>query len=177
VDRWWSGEGPEPSADVRAGFDLFAGKARCARCHYLPLTTGVVPGKFTEQEFTVIGVPADSTGGSLDPDLGRYEVTHLAQDKHAFKAPGLRGVARTAPYMHNGAFSTLAQVVRFYNQGGGRGLGLDVPNQAPEVRPIHLTLREEAQLVRFLEALSDDPATIAVAPAHVPSGLPSGGDY
>lgn len=177
VDRWWSGATESVPAEVRAGFNLFAGKAQCSRCHFLPLTTSVVPGRFTEQEFTVIGVPSDSTGVALDPDPGRYEVTRNAADQHAFKAPSLRGIARSAPYMHNGAFATLAQVVRFYNQGGGRGLALDVPNQAPEVRPLHLTPEEEAAIVRFLEALSDDPATIAEAPARVPSGLQVGGKY
>ena len=156
--------------------NLFAGKARCSRCHFLPLTTSVIPGSFTRQEFTVIGVPSDSSGSRLDPDLGRFLVTRRDEDRHAFKAPSLRGIARSAPYMHNGAFATLEQVVRFYNRGGGRGLGLDVPNQAPEVRPLHLTVAEEQALVRFLEALSDDSALVT-APAHVPSGLKVGGAY
>jgi cytochrome c peroxidase len=176
VDRWWSGESDEVPADVRHGMDLFAGKARCSRCHFLPLTTSVVPGDFTVQEFTVIGVPRDSSGTHLDPDPGRFAVTNRDLDRHAFKAPSLRGIAHSAPYMHNGAFATLEQVVRFYNQGGGRGLGLDVPNQAPEVRPLRLTIAEERALVSFLKALSDDTALVAV-PAHVPSGLKVGGEY
>jgi cytochrome c peroxidase len=176
VDRWWRGERDVVREDVRRGMNLFAGAAQCSRCHFLPLTTSVVPGSFTEQEFTVIGVPSDSSGARLDGDPGRYAITRRAADLRAFKAPSLRGVARSAPYMHNGAFATLAQVVRFYNQGGGRGLGLDVPNQAPEVRPLHLSEADERALVRFLEALSDDP-TVVAAPAHVPSGLRVGGDY
>ncbi|HYR69724.1 MAG TPA: cytochrome c peroxidase [Candidatus Dormibacteraeota bacterium] len=178
ADRWWQGKIPEESVPVEArrGFDLFAGKAQCSRCHFLPLTTSVVPGAFAAQEFTVIGVPADPQGRALDPDPGRYAVTRDAVDRHAFKAPSLRNIARSAPYMHNGVFQTLDQVVRFYNQGGGKGLGLDIPNQAPEVRPLHLTLAEERALVRFLESLSDDPATVE-PPAHVPSGLPVGGRY
>jgi cytochrome c peroxidase len=176
VDRWWRGECDSVPAEVRLGMDLFAGKARCSRCHFLPLTTTVIPGDFREQEFTVIGVPSDSNGTRLDPDPGRFAVTGRADDLHAFKAPSLRGIAFSAPYMHNGAFATLDQVVRFYNRGGGRGLGLDVPNQAPEIRPLHLTLAEEQALVRFLEALSDDPVIVA-EPAHVPSGLQVGGAY
>ncbi len=178
VDRWWRREIPEAAvpAEVRRGFDLFAGRAQCSRCHFLPLTTSVVPGNFSSQEFTVIGVPADSTGRALDPDLGHYEVTQSVSDRHAFKAPSLRGIAHSAPYMHNGAFQTLEQVVRFYNQGGGRGLGLNVPNQAPEVRPLHLSFQDEAAIVRFLEALSDDSTTAAI-PSHVPSGLTPGGQY
>ncbi|HLQ65943.1 MAG TPA: cytochrome c peroxidase [Candidatus Limnocylindrales bacterium] len=176
VDRWWRGESDAVPAEVRRGMDLFAGKARCSRCHFLPLTTSVVPGAFDEQEFTVIGVPYDSAGTALDPDLGRFIITRRPQDRRAFKAPSLRGIALSAPYMHNGVFATLEQVVRFYNRGGGRGLGLDVPNQAPEVRPLHLTLEEEHALVSFLKALSDDSALV-VAPAHVPSGLKVGGAY
>ncbi len=178
VDRWWRRETPDPAVprEVRQGFNLFAGKAQCSRCHFLPLTTSVLPGDFAEQEFTVIGVPADSAGGTLDPDRGRYAVTRSPLDRHAFKAPSLRHIARSAPYMHNGAFATLEQVVRFYNQGGGRGLGLDVPNQAAEVRPLHLTPEEERALVRFLEALSDDPIAFD-PPSRVPSGLKPGGRY
>jgi len=181
ADRWWRGEiaTDDVPADVREGFQLFAGKAQCSRCHYLPLTTSVTPGEFREQEFNVIGVPRDSSSTTLDPDLGRYAVTGLDADRHAFKAPSLRNVAHTAPYMHNGAFATLDQVVRFYNRGGGRGLGFDLPNQSPELHPLHLTEHEEHALVRFLEALSDDPAALAATspPAHVPSGLKSGGSY
>jgi cytochrome c peroxidase len=178
ADRWWRGEIPSAAvpADVRKGFDLFAGKAQCSRCHFLPLTTSVIPGSFVEQEFTVIGVPADSSGRAMDSDLGRYKITKNPSDLHAFKAPSLRNVAHTAPYMHNGAFQTLDQVVRFYNQGGGNGQGYEVTDQAPEVRPLHLTQDEERAIVRFLEALSDDPATVG-APARVPSGLDVGGRY
>ena len=181
VDRWWRGEiaTTDMPADVREGFQLFAGKAQCSRCHYLPLTTSVTPGEFREQEFNVIGVPLDSTGTALDPDLGRYVVTRLDADRHAFQAPSLRNIAHTAPYMHNGAFATLDEVVRFYNRGGGRGLGFDLPNQSPEVHPLHLTEHEEHALVRFLEALSDDPAALAAVspPPRVPSGLKPGGEY
>ena len=178
ADRWWRGEIADESmpAEARRGFDLFAGKAQCSRCHFLPLTTSVVPGTFASQEFTVIGVPADSLERELDPDPGRYAVTKNAADRHAFKAPSLRNIARSAPYMHNGVFRTLDQVVRFYNQGGGRGLGFDIPNQAAEVRPLHLTSAEERAIVRFLETLSDDPTTVK-PPARVPSGLPVGGQY
>ena len=180
VDRWWRGEIASSSVpeDVREGFNLFAGKARCSRCHFVPVTTSVIPGDFKEQEFTVIGVPGDPAGRSLDPDPGRYAITHDPADLRAFKAPSLRGIARSAPYMHNGVFQTLDEVVRFYNRGGGRGLGLSVPNQAPEVAPLHLTEREERALVRFLEALSDDPALAEItAPDRVPSGLTPGGKY
>ena len=178
VDRWWRREISEDAMPVEArrGFDLFAGRAQCSRCHFLPLTTSVVPGTFSSQEFTVLGVPADSSGLALDSDPGLFAITHREADRHAFKAPSLRGIAHSAPYMHNGAFQTLDQVVRFYNRGGGRGLGLDVPNQAPEVRPLHLSRDEEAAIVRFLGALSDDPAT-ATTPARVPSGLTPGGQY
>jgi cytochrome c peroxidase len=135
-----------------------------------------MPGDFSTQEFTVLGVPSDSTGRALDLDTGLYAVTGSPADRSAFKAPSLRNIAHSPPYMHNGAFQTLEQVVRFYNQGGGQGLGLEVPNQAPEVRPLHLSQEEERAIVRFLEALSDDPTTVE-SPARVPSGLEVGGRY
>jgi cytochrome c peroxidase len=154
-----------------AGLRSLAGKAQCSRCHFLPLTTSVVPGAFAAQEFTVIGVPADPEGHALDPDPGRYAVTRDAADRHAFKAPSLRNIARSAPYMHNGVFQTLDQVVRFYNQGGGRGLGLDVANQAPD-SPAPSDDRGRARP----SASSNRSRLIRPRPpAHVPSGLQSAG--
>ena len=70
--------------------------------------------------------------------------------------PGLRNVGRTAPYFHNGRYATLEQVIDFYDRGGGLGLGLDVPNQDPEVRPLHLSPAEKRVLLLFLRQALDD---------------------
>jgi cytochrome c peroxidase len=74
----------------------------------------------------------------------------------AFRVPTVRNAGRTAPYFHHGAYATLEEVVDFYDRGGGRGLGLDVPNQDPEVRPLHLTAEERRALVAFMRDALDD---------------------
>lgn len=142
------------SAAIR-GFNLYAGKARCATCHFLPLTNGTVPPTFQDSEAEVLGVPTRPGSHRLDPDLGRYELNELAPLRHAFKTPTLRNVALTAPYMHNGQYQTLDDVLDFYNQGGGLGLGIAVENQTLPPDKLHLTKQELADLKEFLLALTD----------------------
>jgi cytochrome c peroxidase len=84
-------------------------------------------------------------------DQGRYGVTSDEKDKGAFKTPTLRNVAGTAPYMHDGSLKTLQQVVDFYIGGGNSSPYLD-----PEIRKIHLTLRDREDLVEFLESLTGE---------------------
>ncbi|MEJ7659359.1 MAG: hypothetical protein WKG07_06905 [Hymenobacter sp.] len=72
-----------------------------------------------DSEAEVLGVPTRPDSRRLDPDLGRYALTALEPLRHAFKTPTLRNVALTAPYMHNGQYQTLEEVLDFYNQGGG----------------------------------------------------------
>jgi cytochrome c peroxidase len=155
IDRFdETGEGLSP--DARAGLDVFAGKGRCARCHVPPVFGGSRPPDFTVPVFSVLGVPAAPGGHALDPDPGRGGVTHRPQDDHAFKTPTLRNVAATAPYFHNGRWSSLEDVVDFYDRGGGRAVGVDVPNQDPDVRPLHLSAEEKRVVLVFLrEGLSD----------------------
>ena len=136
LDRYLRGEaGATLSPAARRGFNLFAGPARCATCHFLPLTNGTAPPTFQDSEAEVLGVPERPGSTRLDPDLGRYAHTRLDPLRHAFKTPTLRNVALTAPYMHNGQYQTLEEVLDFYNQGGGRGLGVAVANQTPAPRP------------------------------------------
>jgi cytochrome c peroxidase len=92
-----------------------------------------------------------------------------------FKTPGLRNVERTAPYMHNGVFKTLEEVVDFYNDGGGVGRGLEVQGQDFRVTKLDLTDQQKRDLISFLKALNDLAAPPAM-PAAVPSGLPVAGD-
>ncbi|HEX8507574.1 MAG TPA: cytochrome c peroxidase [Hymenobacter sp.] len=143
------------SAPEVAGFNLFIGKARCATCHFVPLLNGTAPPNFTDSEAEVLGVPATLAARRLDPDLGRYAHTQLAPLRHAFKTPTLRNVALTAPYMHNGAYQTLEQVVDFYNEGGGAGLGLSVPTQTLPADKLHLSPTEKRHLLAFLRTLTD----------------------
>jgi len=79
--------------------------------------------------------------------------------------------------MHNGVFQTLEDVVAFYNDGGGVGRGLNVPNQSEFVKPLGLTTEEQAQLVAFLQAMSPETPNHHTIPTSVPSGLSIGGVF
>lgn len=163
LDRFARGDEGALSAEDRAGFDVFAGKGRCARCHVPPLFGGSQPPDFATAVYSVLGVPETEAGKKVDPDRGRAAVTRREIDHGAFKTPTVRNIGRTAPYFHNGAFATLEAVIDFYDKGGGKGLGLAVDNQDPDVVPLKLTEGEKRDLLRFLrvglaDALSGAPA-------------------
>ena len=105
------------------GFNLFMGKAKCATCHFMPLFSGNFPPGYKQMESEVIGVPVSSSDSQIDLDPGRYDIVKMESFRHAFKIPTIRNAALTAPYMHNGVFSTLEKVLEFYNRGGGVGSG------------------------------------------------------
>ena len=156
IDRLARGDAAALTTEQQRGLDVFAGKGRCARCHVPPLFGGSRPTDFAVPVFAAIGVPETPAGRALDPDRGRALVPHRADGEHAFKTPTVRDVAKTAPYFHNGRFPRLEDVISFYDKGGGRGLGLDVKNQDPDVRPLSLTPEETRALLVFLrEALLD----------------------
>ncbi|MFV5691280.1 cytochrome-c peroxidase [Flavobacterium sp. LT1R49] len=139
--------------DEIAGFNLFTGKAKCATCHFIPLTNGTVPPSFVKSESEVLGVP-DATK-KMDADLGKFELTKAKIHRNSFKTPTLRNVALTAPYMHNGVFKTLEEVIDFYNEGGGNGLGFNLPNQTLPEDKLNLTDLEKQQLILFMKTLTD----------------------
>jgi cytochrome c peroxidase len=156
LDRYVRGQaGATLSPAAQRGFNLYAGRARCATCHFLPLTNGTAPPTFQDSEAEVLGVPTRPGHRQLDPDLGRYALTRLAPLRHAFKTPTLRNVALTAPYMHNGQFRTLDEVIAFYNEGGGVGQGIKTENQTLPPDKLHLTTRDVADLKAFLLTLTD----------------------
>jgi cytochrome c peroxidase len=132
------------------GFDVFAGKGRCTRCHVPPTFAGSRPPDFAVPVYGVLGLPAHDDRNKLDGDLGRGALTRVPAQERAFKTPTLRNLALTAPYMHNGVFATLDEVVDFYDRGGGTGAGLAVPNQDPDVRKLELTAAERQALLVFL---------------------------
>lgn len=154
-DRYMRGEDAALSAGERRGFNLFMGKAACGACHFAPLFNGTVPPTFLEAEVEVLGTPAASDGTRVDTDPGRLAVYGIEIHRHAFKTPTVRNAQLTAPYMHNGVYATLEEVIDFYDAGGGAGLGLDVPNQTLPADSLRLTAREKADLVAFLLALTD----------------------
>ncbi|QES90855.1 cytochrome-c peroxidase [Rhizosphaericola mali] len=152
------------SAEIK-GFNIFMGKAQCATCHYLPLFSGVVPPKFINMDAEVIGVPSISDRKKVDPDLGLYNylldnlypVSQLEDFKYAFKTTSIRNVSKSAPYMHNGVFQTIDEVLDFYNKGGGVGLGFNLPNQTLSAVPLNLTPSEILDLKAFIFSLDSLP--------------------
>ncbi|MEO5945601.1 MAG: cytochrome C peroxidase, partial [Chitinophagaceae bacterium] len=91
----------------------------------------------------------------LDDDLGKYNFTKSIVHKHAFKTPTLRNIELTAPYMHNGVFRTLEQVMKFYNKGGGDGLHIAPDNQTLPPEKLNLSKKEIADIICFMKSLTD----------------------
>jgi cytochrome c peroxidase len=173
-DRYMRGDPAAVDAEAIRGFNLFMGKAKCATCHFPPLFNGTVPPEYEISEKEIIGVPdrADFAHARLDADPGRYDVSAVPGNRHAFKTPTVRNTALTAPYMHNGVFATLEQVVEFYDRGGGAGLGFDLPNQTLPFDSLGLSAPEKKALVAFMRALTDTAGM-----TYVPGKLPAFPDH
>lgn len=157
-DRYMRGERNAMNAEQIRGFNLFAGKAQCATCHFIPLFSGAVPPLYQKMESEVLGVPAnaDTLQPVMDSDSGKYLLYGIPHQLYAFKTVSLRNVAQTAPYMHNGVYTSLEEVIDFYDRGGGAGLGFDLPNQTLSAGRLQLSHAEKKALVAFLGALTDD---------------------
>ncbi len=171
-DQYVRGEIDTLDTQVQQGFNLFMGKAACGTCHFAPTFSGNVPPVYHESESEVLGVPAspDTLHPILDTDRGRYYGAlkeHAPFYEHSFKTTTVRNVALSAPYMHNGVYETLEEVVDFYNRGGGAGLGLEVPNQTLSPDPLHLTTQEKQQLIAFMQSLTDT-THLNVVPESLP---------
>lgn len=168
-DQYMRGEKTEISEEVKRGFNLFMGKAQCGTCHFAPVFNGTVPPHFIETEAEVLGVTAtaDFTNPALDEDLGRYNLRRSPIYRNSFKTSTVRNAALTAPYMHNGVYKSLEEVMDFYNKGGGGGLGLDVPNQTLSSDPLNLKQEEIKDIISFIHALTDTSGLTSV-PASLP---------
>ena len=156
-DKYMRREQKEIQPEVLRGFNLFMGKAKCGTCHFAPVFNGTLPPDFTNTETEVLGVTQSSDFNKpiLDGDVGRYVIAAIDDHRNSFKTPTLRNIALTAPYMHNGAFKTLEEVMEFYNKGGGKGLGLDVPNQTLPSDPLNLNKQEIKDIIAFMKSLTD----------------------
>ncbi|MDX1378222.1 MAG: cytochrome c peroxidase, partial [Anaerolineales bacterium] len=156
-DKYAAGQFDALTGQQRRGLDLFrSASTRCFECHAAPT--------FGNDNFFVTGVP-DLDG--QPHDAGRAAVSDDGKDG-AFKAPSLRNVALSAPYMHNGVFDTLEEVIDFYAKGGGAERGIAVDRQ---IVPFELSAQEREDLITFLFALTDE-SNMPEVPASVPSGLP-----
>jgi len=147
-DRFRAGRTSALTAQQKEGLALFTGRAGCSACHTPPL--------LTDSRFHVLGVPQV---GPATSDPGRFAATGDERDRGAFRTPTLRNVALTGPYMHDGVFSTLEEVVGFYEAGGG-----NAPDSSPRLTPFTLTAEERAALVAYLQSLTDGASTRATPP-------------
>ncbi|WP_419902475.1 cytochrome-c peroxidase [Kiloniella sp.] len=173
-DRYMDGDDTALTQDEQLGLTLFSGKAGCRGCHKGPL--------LSDEKYYNIGVPAawlwEEEGmaqitfryellakGVTEPlyrwtkdDPGHYFITKQKADLGKFRTPSLRYTKYTAPYMHNGAFTTLDQVIDFYNAGGG--VNEFGANKTPLLKPLGLTGTEKGYLKAFLLSLSGEPLEI-----------------
>jgi cytochrome c peroxidase len=134
-DHFIQGDATALSNEAIKGGKLFYGKAACVQCH-----SGVL--------LTDFGFANNGTAIVDSTDYGRELLTNESGDRYVFKVPSLRRVQITAPYMHDGSVSTLADVVEQYNTGGANHSYTD-----SRIEPLGLSVSEKAQLVAFLEAL------------------------
>ncbi|HVX48825.1 MAG TPA: cytochrome c peroxidase [Chitinophagaceae bacterium] len=155
-DRYMRGDLKALNNSEVAGFNLFMGKAKCGTCHFMPLFNGVIPPSYTNEEPEVIGVPADLDSKAIDTDTGVYKIIKAPFYLHAFKTPTLRNTAHTAPYMHNGAFAALKDVLNFYNAGGGTGRGINVSNQTLAKDSLRLSNTDIDNIIAFINSLSSN---------------------
>lgn len=175
-DRYMKGDKKALSEAALRGKALYEGKANCISCHNGPLAA--------DQKFYSLGVPENEVFKTeplyqithrwehyqkgitekgyrgADLDMGLYYQTKNPKDIGKFRTPSLRELKYTAPYMHNGIFYTLDEVVDFYNVGGGT----TGPNKSPLIKPLGLSDAEKKDLVAFLEALSMDKPLLVEQP-------------
>jgi len=175
-DRFMKGDPKALTAEAKRGLALFQGKTGCIQCHNGPLLSdesyhnlGVPRNPVFEEDplrqitlryqHLIRGVP-EKVYRTADRDLGLYYTTKQEQDKGKFRTPSLRELQYTAPYMHNGVFFTLEEVIDFYDKGGG-----DDPGKSALLRPLRLTEQEKKDLLAFLLALSSDKPLVIPPPA------------
>lgn len=177
-DRYMKGDKNALSPLAKKGLEIFQGKAACIQCHNGPF--------FSDEDYHNLGLPknpafeedplrqitlryqhvirgvSEEIYRKADRDLGLYYTTKRNEDMGRFRTPSLRELKFTAPYMHNGVFFTLEEVIDFYDQGGGED-----PNKSKLMKPLRLTEEEKKALLAFLESLSSDEP-IMVEPPTLP---------
>jgi cytochrome c peroxidase len=142
-DRWKFYQDPRAVSDAaRRGFIVFNKKGKCIQCHF--------GSNFASDEFRNIGL---FNGHELN-DSGRATISGNLQDAGKFKIAPLRNVAVTAPYMHNGIFKTLKEVIEFYNNPG-KIVPDAINRDSLLAKPLGLTEKEKTDLESFLISLTD----------------------
>ncbi len=142
-DKYMNDDTTAISASAKRGQKIFNVKGKCFDCHFGP--------DFTRDDFKNIGL---YNGKELN-DVGRYGVTKDSADIGKFKVPGLRNIAVTGPYMHNGMFKTLTEVIDYYNEPQKFVKGI-INMDTIMLTPINLTAQDKADLLEFLKTLTDE---------------------
>jgi cytochrome c peroxidase len=150
-DRFTAGDKHALSAAARRGLDIFERSGECSECH-----SGF---NFSDEKFASLGIGPD---GRI-PDLGLAEISMKRRDEGKFKVPTLREVVHTGPYMHDGRFRTLDEVLEFYRKGGKPGARLD-----SRIAPFFLDEAAKANLMEFLQSLSGEGWQQIKAPEKLP---------
>ncbi len=164
------------------GFNIFMSKAQCATCHFVPQFNGVKP-PYINTEFEVLGVPVDKNYSAISPDSGRAKINPVAQTMNAFRTGSIRNAAFTKPYMHNGIFNSIDEVISFYDAGGATGKGLPVRNQTLSGDSLKLSKLEKEELTAFLHSLNENikfeaaPSTLPVSKNNSLNDRKVGGEY
>jgi cytochrome c peroxidase len=170
------------SDEAKRGFNLFMSRAKCATCHFVPNFNGVKP-PYIGSEFEVLGTPADTSFKGLSSDKGRYMINKAPETLHAFRTGSIRNAEYTKPYMHNGVFKSLEEVIDFYDAGGGQGKKLIVDNQTLPGDSLHLTKNEKQELLAFIYSLNEDiifeepPASLPLSTNKALNNRKPGGEY
>lgn len=142
-DRYMQGDDKTLlNASEQRGHDIFLEKGKCFDCHFSP--------DFTTDEYHSIGL---YNGKDLN-DEGRSKISKDPKDIGKFKVPGLRNIAITAPYMHNGQFKTLEEVVDYYNAPDAF-VKNSINKDSLLMKPLNLTEAEKKDLVAYLKTLTD----------------------
>ena len=174
-DRYMRGDESALLEEAKLGMELFQGKAGCIECHNGPFLTdekyhnlGVPENPVFEEdplrqitfrfEQYAKGVP-EEIYRTTKTDLGLYYRMKRKEDMGKFRTPTLRYLVYTPPYMHNGVFFTLDEVIDFYDQGGGADpieANFGLTTKTDRIRPLNLTDEEKEALLAFLESLSGE---------------------
>ncbi len=187
-DQWrYANRADALTAQEQRGFELFAGAGRCTACHTVTQESAL----FADGAFHVTGAGFKPQAKAIavqlaagvsttlkpselaafadprPPDLGRFDISQQENDRFAFKTPSLRNVSRTAPYMHDGSFSTLEEVVAFYNQGGEEAPGHS-SSKSPLLKPLNLSAEDQRALVAFLKSLDSQNLPDLIRSARSP---------
>ena len=142
-DNWkFSEDDQAVSEPVKRGFALFNGKGKCIKCHF--------GSDLTQNEFRNIGL---FNGMELN-DSGRVKISGKMEDIGKFKTPGLRNIAMTAPYMHNGIFKSLKEVIDFYDDPE-KVIPNSINRDSALAKPLGLTEKEKADIEAFMISLTD----------------------